>query len=112
MRQTPPIIDLAAEIAAGDSLRLTNLARRFDVAVSTCFRWVIRGLPTGDGVRVKLEALKRGKTWITSEAAVARFFAALPRSETTPSTAPIRTPAERVRESRRAAAALREKFDM
>lgn len=110
MRRTILDIDLAAEIAAGDSLRLIDLARRFDVCMSTCFRWVVKGLPTGDGTRAKLAALKRGKSWITSEAAVARFFASLPQSESAPTTALLRTPSARERDSARAEAALKDRY--
>jgi hypothetical protein len=110
MRHTNLEIDLAAEIAAGDSLRLIDLARRFNVCVSTCFRWVCKGLPTSDGSRVKLEALKRGKSWISSEAAVARFFGALPQSKATQTTPSIRTPSQRERDSARARQTLNEKY--
>jgi hypothetical protein len=103
-------IDLPGEIAGGDSLRLIDLARRFNVCISTCFRWVAKGLPTGNGSRVRLEAIKRGKCWLTSEAAVKRFFAALPQSEQTPAAPPIRTPSKRERDSALAEKVLQEKY--
>ena len=110
MRETVPDIDLPAEIAGGDALRLIDLARRFQVCISTCFRWVVKGLPTGNGDRVCLEAIKRGKSWITSEAAVKRFFGALPISSSPPCAAPIRTPSKRERDNAAAAKMLHEKF--
>ena|ERR1700722_1050628 len=110
MRSTILEIDLPAEIASGDSLRLIDLARRFNVCISTCFRWVVKGLPTGNSSRIKLEALKRGKCWLTSEAAVKRFFTALPQSGPTPPAPPIRTPAKRERDCERAKKALQDDF--
>jgi hypothetical protein len=110
MRQKTLEIDLPSEIAEGDSLRLIDLARRFDVCISTCFRWVVKGLPNGNGGRVRIEAVKRGRSWITSEAALARFFASLPRSESTPTIATIRTPSRRERDSARAEASLKNNY--
>jgi hypothetical protein len=111
MRGITDEIDLLpTEIAGGDSLRLIDLARRFDVSASTCFRWVVKGLPIGNGERVRLPAIKRGKSWITSEAAVARFFGALPHSTTLPTSTPIRTPSKRQRDSARAAETLRAEY--
>jgi hypothetical protein len=109
MHRTIREIDLPGEIAGGDSLRLIDLARRFKVCISTCFRWIVKGLPTGNGSRVKLEALKRGKCWFTSEAAVKRFFAALPKSEPTPAAAPMRTPCKFKRDNARAEQALEDR---
>lgn len=112
MRNTILEADLPGEIAGGDTLRLIDLARRFNVCISTCFRWVIKGLPTGDGSRVRLAAIKRGKCWHTSEAAVKRFFAALPQSEQAPAAPPLRTPRKRERDSARAKQALSDKYGM
>ena len=71
----------------GTSLQLSN----FDV-----FRWLISGLSDGHGGRVYLEAVKRGKSWISSEAAVARFFGALPTAPTPQlPPPPLRTPSRR-----------------
>lgn len=106
----PP--SLATEIAAGDAIKLRDLARRFDVDPSVAFRWMQRGLPTGKGDRVRLEALRIGKSWRTSEAAVRRFLTALPQS-TTASAAPVlRTPTQRERDSARAVGELRAKYGM
>jgi hypothetical protein len=89
---------------------LLNLARQFNVAPSTALRWILRGLPDGQGGRVRLEAVRRGKPWITSRAALERFFAALPQSTSTPPAPPIRSPARRERESARAAEALNREY--
>jgi hypothetical protein len=97
--------DLATEIAAGAGISLTKVAHEQLTAPSTVFRWVTRGLPGGDGTRVKLQAIKRGKKWITTVDAVKRFFAALPQSEPSNST-PSRTPRQRERDNNRAKQAL------
>ena len=101
---------LASEIAAGNVLKLRNLADRFDVDPSVAFRWMQRGLPDGKGGRVRLEAIKRGKCWVTSEAAIKRFFAGLPQSAPTSAAPPIRTPTKREGDSARAEATLRDKY--
>ena len=101
---------LAAEIASGDSVRLIDLSRRFNVNTSTIFRWIQKGLPSGHGTRIQLEALRRGKSLITSEKAVERFFGALPKTgETTPAT-PTRTPSQRERDSARAKQQLHDTY--
>jgi hypothetical protein len=110
MRKTILEIDLPGEIAGGDSLRLIDLAKRFNVSISTCFRWVVKGLPTGNGSRVRLGAIKRGKCWLSSEASVRRFFAALPQSEQAPAAPPLRTPHKRERDCDRAKQALQDKY--
>ena len=49
------------------------------VAPQTAVRWVHRGLLAADGTRVVLQAVKVGRSYLTSEAAVERFFALLAR---------------------------------
>ncbi len=93
---------LAAEIASGDSVLLMDLARRFNVNTSTIFRWIQKGLPSGQGTRIQLEALRRGKSLITSEKAVERFFDALPKTGEPIPAAPTRTPSQRERDAARA----------
>src|SRR5947209_8242806 len=100
---------LAAEIANGDHLTLLDIARQFDVAPSTCLRWVLRGLPDGHGNRIRLQAVRRGKPWLSSRAALARFLAALPQSTTTSVTPADRTPRKREHDSARAAKILKTK---
>lgn len=99
---------LAAEIASGDSVRLMDLARRFGVNTSTVFRWIMKGLPSGNGTRIQLEALRRGKSLITSEKAVERFFGALPQSA--PTAPATRTPSQRERDSARAKQQLHDTY--
>src|SRR5580765_1908497 len=73
-------LELAGEIATGDAIRLADLAQRFHVCTTTCYRWIRMGLPGASGERVYLAALRRGKVWLTSSGAVARFLAELPQS--------------------------------
>jgi hypothetical protein len=88
MRSTIVPKSLADEIAAGDALKLREIAERFQVDPSVVFRWMQHGLPDGKGKRVRLAAIRRGKCWLTSEAAVKRFFSALPHSHDLPVNAP------------------------
>lgn len=101
---------LAGEVASGDQLTLIAIAREFQVNPSTCLRWVLRGLPDGQGGRVRLEALRRGKPWLTSRAALERFLAALPQSTTTSGAPAVRTPTKREHDAYRARQALTEKY--
>jgi hypothetical protein len=110
MSLVPSEIDLAADIAAGKGITLVELARQHRTNPSTTFRWVLRGLPRGDGTRVRLAAIKRGRKWLTTAAAVSRFFAALPQSEQAPAAPPIRTPRKRERDCDRAKQALNKKY--
>jgi hypothetical protein len=45
------------------------------LARSAVWRWISKGLPGPDGRRVHLEAIRVGRRWVTSVAAVARLFA-------------------------------------
>ena len=65
---------VAAEIAAGTGLSMGTIARRIGVSPATASRWVSRGLPDRRGGRCRLEAIRRGRVFFTSEAALARFF--------------------------------------
>lgn len=102
--------DVAAEIVNGDSVKLLDVARQFGVAPSTVLRWLLRGLPDGRGERIRLAAVKRGKTWLTSKAALARFLGALPQSAPISIAPPIRTASKRERDSVLAETALQEQF--
>src|SRR5688572_6295524 len=44
---------------------------------SAIWRWVTKGLPGPVGQRVRLEAVRVGRRWVTSHEALARFFAGL-----------------------------------
>jgi hypothetical protein len=100
---------VAAEVAAGDAITMTQLARQHQTAITTCFRWLQRGLPDGRGGRVFLAAIRRGKKWLTSQAAVQRFFAALPNNvQVAQSPEVARTPSKRARATAQAAKTLNE----
>jgi transposase-like protein len=103
---------VAAEIVNGDQLTLLSIARQFDVNPSTCLRWILRGLPDGRGGRVRLEAVRRGKPWLSSRGALERFLGALPQSAPTQATPSIRTPSMRERDSAAAEKMLTEKYGM
>ena len=102
--------DVAAEIVNGDSITVIDIARQFSVSPSTAFRWLMRGLPDGRGERIRLAAIKRGKIWLTSRAALERFLSALPASTPTHTAPPIRTPSKRERDSARAEATLKSNY--
>lgn len=102
--------DLAAEIIAGDAITVLDIARQFNVSPSTVFRWMMRGLPDNRGERVRLQAIRRGKIWLTSRAALQRFLTSLPQSATAPAAPPIRTPARRQLDCDRAKKALHDTY--
>jgi hypothetical protein len=72
---------------------------------ATLTRWILKGVRAVDGRRVKLEAIRVGCRWLTSEPALQRFADALgnPPDEKPPP----RTPTARQRASERADAELR-----
>jgi hypothetical protein len=78
---------LIQEIAHGQGLSLPKLARNVGTNPSTAFRWATKGFPDGRGGSVRLECLRKGRQFITTQAAYARMLAALPRntSDITPS---------------------------
>ena len=105
------------EIQVGGGLSLSAAGKLFpghrggkSVDPSTVFRWVTRGTRIGDGLMMRLEAVRVGGRWLTSRGAVARFVAAL-TAAADPATAttapPVRTSAARCRASEKAAAALK-----
>lgn len=71
---------------------------------ATLTRWILKGAKALDGRRVKLEALRIGSRWLTSELALQRFADAL--SAPTDAT-PTRSPTARQSASTRADAELR-----
>jgi hypothetical protein len=76
------------------------------VSFSCVLRWITTGIPGPDGRRVKLEAVRLGGRWLTSEEALARWAERLtPRVDTDSVPAP-RTPRQRMRAAERAAKEL------
>ena len=70
---------------------------------ATLTRWILTGVKGLRGERVKLEALRVGCRWLTSEAALQRFTDALSGAEVA---APVRSPSARQAASESAAAEL------
>lgn len=95
--------DLVEEIAAGDVLTFSAIAREQGDAPSTVFRWAFRGIPGAGGGRVRLEAIRRGRAWVTSRKALERFLAALPASGSRPAYLPPSREPRQQRQDERAA---------
>jgi hypothetical protein len=104
---------LAQEIAAGEGLSTLEIARRQNTSPATVFRWISKGLPGPNGHRVHLTAIRRGKKWLSSIAALTRFFAALPSAQVnnapTPSLSRSRSASARSSADRFASEALKRK---
>lgn len=94
------MIDITSEplIRLSDAARLAGPGRgNRPTHLSTVLRWILDGVLTPNGERVRLEAIRVGSAWKTSTAAVQRFLAALtPRLDDQPTAAP-RTPQMRQR---------------
>lgn len=102
------------EVAAGGGLSPAQTAKRFPsiksrddetrVNPSTVWRWITRGLKLPDGRRVKLEAVRMGASYLTSEQAILRFIQAQQRDADP--IVPPRTHKQRTRSAARAGAEL------
>jgi hypothetical protein len=99
------------EIINGDALGIGAAARLIPAnrgggpaCPSTIWRWITSGSATTEGQTVKLEAARVGGRWLTSKAALARFFVALTPDATdeTPTQTKTRT-ASQARRSHEAA---------
>jgi hypothetical protein len=93
--------ELIGLAAAGKMLPGSRGAK--SVSTATLFRWCTDGCKSATGERVRLEHFRAGGRILTTRQAVLRFFAAL--SEV-PDAAPVRSPAQRRRDSERAAKEL------
>jgi hypothetical protein len=98
------MIDLSTE----RSLTLDEATKPAKVSFTTLWRWVVRGIPTRDGGRVRLRAMKLGRRWVTSYEALEEFAAALtPRLDDEPAAVlHTRPPTKRRRASEKAGAEL------
>jgi hypothetical protein len=79
----PSVSPLLGEIAAGQGISFPELARRFPAArgrgrlnPATAYRWALDGIALPDGGRLRLEAVRLGGRYLTTEAALLRFIAA------------------------------------
>jgi len=108
--QAPVVPQVLREIQAGDRVSLTQFGQRFPAAKgaegtvnsSTVFRWVTRGVVGPNGDRIKLEAVRIGGRWLTSEAATNRWIIAMTPGGSTNTVEPPRSPAARTRASENA----------
>jgi hypothetical protein len=67
------------------------------VTFSCVLRWITHGIPGPDGQRVKLEGVRVGGRWLTSQEALARWAECLTPSFDGDRSAAPRTPAQRNR---------------
>jgi Helix-turn-helix domain/Protein of unknown function (DUF1580) len=96
------VIDLVSE----EQLRLEQAARICKVHYTSAYRWVLRGVPGPDGRRIRLEALRVGRKWVTTAAALQRFAEATTPQLDNVSVIPPRTANARRRAAERAGARL------
>src|SRR5262245_58742870 len=71
------------EVISGGGLSPAQAAKRFPsvkavgaVNPATVWRWIVKGVRLSNGCRVKLEALRMGAGYLTSEPALLRFLRA------------------------------------
>jgi hypothetical protein len=92
-------------------LGLKQAARRFvsqrtggPVHVSAVLRYMLKGVPTAAGGRIKLAAWRHPGGWVTTEPAIREFIDALTRDRLglEPAAPPVRTPLTRRREAEKA----------
>ncbi len=69
-----PFVSKIAEEVAVCALSAKQVAERYHRCVEVVKRWIHRGVKSQDGAFVKLESVKCGSAYLTSEAALARFF--------------------------------------
>jgi hypothetical protein len=93
-------------LLAESTMRLDEAARISGVHFSSVYRWVLRGVPGPDGERIRLEAIRLGRAWITSREALSRFSARLTRCLDEESGPLPRAAGKRRRASERAAREL------
>jgi hypothetical protein len=102
------------DVASESIISLTQAARLLPppgrrgrpVSLSCVLRWVLTGATGPSGARVRLEAVRLGGRWVTSRQALQRFAERLtPRLDREPAPAP-QSPAQRLRDSERAAREL------
>ena len=103
-----------AEVAAGEGvIPLREVAHRLPAfrpgtrtTYSCVLRWSLKGVRVPGGQRVRLEAVRCGGRWLTTEAAIQRFLLAQQPTEERQPQAPPRSPGQRQRASQRAGAQL------
>jgi hypothetical protein len=88
-----------------DPIRLQQAALIAKVSFVSAWRWVLVGVAGPNGERVKLEACRCGRRWLTSKAALGRFAAKLDSRKAPPVNLP-RSPGKRKKAIRDAEATL------
>jgi hypothetical protein len=87
-------------------LTVAEIGVELHVHPSAVTRWILRGLRRPDGSRIRLEAIRAGGTWRIRPSALHNFLGAMtPIPADALPTAP-RSPVQRTRADRRAAARL------
>lgn len=101
------MIDLLKETTRGLSeaaRRLPSARQGKPVTLSCMLRWIMKGVRLPDGQIVRLEAVRLGGRWITSDEALQRFVEAqTPDFAVEETPAPPRSPTARQRASSKAA---------
>jgi Protein of unknown function (DUF1580) len=102
-----------SHLLAETLLGLYDAARRLPpgrcgrpVSFSCVLRWITQGVPGPDGQKVKLEGVRVGGRWLTSEEAIARWAERLTPCLDGESVPTPRTPTQRSRAAERAAKQL------
>jgi hypothetical protein len=96
------------DILSEETLRIEDVAHLAQTHFSTVLRWILKGLPNPDGIRIRLEALKVGRHWLTSKQALDRFTSALTPSFDDDAKPDIRTASKRKSASMKAEKKLQE----
>jgi hypothetical protein len=100
---------MSIDITTENTLTLTDAAKLVPPGhggrkthISTLLRWILDGVSSPSGEKVRLEGARLGSRWITSKEALQRFMDRLtPAVGDTPAPAP-RTPTQRQRAAERA----------
>src|SRR5215831_15466946 len=87
----PTLIDEQLLSLPQAARRLPPGRRGRPVTLSCLLRWILSGVPSPDGQRVRLEAVRLGGRWLTSVEALGRFAAALTPTLDGPAPAQPRT---------------------
>jgi hypothetical protein len=105
------MFDLTAEkpIRLAEAAQIAGTGRGGrPIHISTILRWILSGVRSPSGIKIRLDGVRLGHHWCTSREAMQRFAERLtPAPTSDPGPAP-RTAGKRQRDSERAAAQLAE----
>ena len=102
----PTVSHLPPILANEKRLGTRAAAKLVGTAGTTVFRWIQKGVLLPSGERVKLEAVRLGNRYFTSEEALARFVAATTGGASGPQSPAPPTPAQQRRAAARDSAEL------